>query len=87
MSPDTGIAHMAVSQGTPVVGLYGHSTPLRTGPYGNLDHVVSVYEKKIVEQRGKRYQDLPWGTRVKGEDVMNEITIDAVLNKLSNFID
>ena len=33
IAPDTGPAHMAVTVGTPVVGLYAHSNPKRTGPY------------------------------------------------------
>jgi len=33
VAPDTGPAHMAVTVGTPVIGLYGHSNPGRTGPY------------------------------------------------------
>jgi heptosyltransferase I len=33
IAPDTGPAHMAVTVGTPVIGLYAHSNPARTGPY------------------------------------------------------
>ena len=33
VSPDTGPIHMAVAIERPVIGLYGHTNPKRTGPY------------------------------------------------------
>ena len=33
VSPDTGPVHMAVAIERPVIGLYGHTNPKRTGPY------------------------------------------------------
>lgn len=45
LAPDTGPAHMAVTQGTAVIGLYAHSNPGRTGPYTSLDNVVSAYDE------------------------------------------
>ncbi|HEV2147111.1 MAG TPA: glycosyltransferase family 9 protein [Longimicrobiaceae bacterium] len=33
IAPDTGPLHMARALGTPVIGLYGHTSPWRTGPY------------------------------------------------------
>lgn len=38
---DSGPMHIAAAQGTPVVAVLGPTDPLRTGPYGQLDHVVS----------------------------------------------
>ena len=37
---DTGPLHLAVALGTPVVGLYGPTDPVRNGPYGKDDVVV-----------------------------------------------
>jgi heptosyltransferase I len=82
IAPDTGPAHMATAVGTPVIGLYAHSNPLRTGPYNNLDNVVSVYDEIVKEQKGKPWQQLNWGVRVKGEDLMARITIDQVIEQL-----
>ena len=78
IAPDTGPAHMATTQNTPVIGLYAHSNPLRTGPYLSLDNCVSVYDKCIQEQHGKPWQALPWGIRAKGDNLMQLIEVDDV---------
>ncbi|OEE73561.1 glycosyltransferase family 9 protein [Vibrio ordalii] len=80
LAPDSGPVHIATTQGTPVIGLYGHSNPKRTGPYNNLENVVSVYEKFIVQQHGKTIDTLPWSTRVKGEHIMKAISVNAVIS-------
>lgn len=78
LAPDTGPAHMAVTVSTPVIGLYAHSNPKRTGPYGYLDYVVEVYCKNIAQQKGKPADQLAWGTRAKGDDLMAQITVEQV---------
>lgn len=78
LAPDTGPAHMATTQGTPVVGLYAHSNPRRTGPYLSLDTTASVYDECIQAQFGKSWQSLSWGRRAKGKDLMNAISVDMV---------
>ncbi|MEZ9204140.1 glycosyltransferase family 9 protein [Vibrio splendidus] len=83
IAPDSGPAHLATTQGTPVIGLYGHSNPLRTGPYNNLSSVVSVYEKHVQLQHKKLASELPWSTRVKGEHVMADISLDAVVQSFT----
>ncbi len=82
LAPDSGPAHIATTQGTPVIGLYGHSNPKRTGPYNNLDSVASVYEQFVEQQQGKPAEQLPWSTRVKGEHIMQSITLEMVQSKL-----
>lgn len=82
IAPDTGPAHMAVSQQTPVIGLYGHSNPQRTGPYLSQQYVVEVYHHFLNQQQGKSADELPWGKRVKGAHVMEAITTDAVIGML-----
>ena len=42
VSGDTGPLHMAAAVGTPVVGVYGPSDPVRNGPWSPRDEVVSV---------------------------------------------
>ena len=86
LAPDTGPAHLATTQGTPVVGLYAHSNPLRTGPYNNLQDVVSVYEQHIKKQKGRPVEQLPWGTRAKGGDLMHDITVDMVAERLERWV-
>ncbi len=78
LAPDTGPAHMAVTQGTPVIGLYAHSNPGRTGPYLSLDHVVSVYDTVIKTQHA---EPVAWGTRAKGSDLMEQIQVEQVIEK------
>jgi lipopolysaccharide heptosyltransferase II len=40
VGPDTGLMHIAAAVGTPVVSLWGATSPARTGPYGFEDLVV-----------------------------------------------
>jgi heptosyltransferase I len=78
IAPDTGPAHMAVTMGTPVIGLYAHSNPARTGPYLYQNYVVEVYHKHIAAQFGKAASELPWGTRAKGKELMHDISVEMV---------
>ncbi|NNJ73035.1 MAG: glycosyltransferase family 9 protein [Enterobacterales bacterium] len=78
LAPDTGPAHMAVTVSTPVIGLYAHSNPKRTGPYGYLEYVVEVYNTNISEQKRKPADKIAWGTRAKGDNLMSQITVEQV---------
>lgn len=40
VSNDTGPMHVAAALGKPVLALFGPTEPRRTGPYGQLDHVL-----------------------------------------------
>lgn len=78
VAPDTGPAHMATTVGTPVVGLYAHSNPRRTGPYFSINTTASVYDECIASQYGKPWQQLPWGKRAKGANLMEKISVQEV---------
>lgn len=82
LAPDTGPAHMANAVGTPVVGLYAHSNPARTGPYRYGDSVVQVYQQAIVEQTGKPLEAQQWGARAKGDDLMVRIEVEQVKDSI-----
>ncbi|WP_109079095.1 glycosyltransferase family 9 protein [Aggregatibacter kilianii] len=82
LSPDSGPAHIATTQGTPVIGLYAYHNPLRTGPYYNLANVVSVYEQNAQKEYGKSSSQLPWATRLKGENLMAQIAVKEVVNQM-----
>ncbi|MDO6693013.1 glycosyltransferase family 9 protein [Aliiglaciecola sp. 3_MG-2023] len=86
VAPDTGPAHMATAVGTQVIGLYAHSNPRRTGPYSSLQYVVSVYDEMILQQTGKTWQQLPWGTRAKGQDLMKFIEVERVKAKVDELL-
>jgi len=85
LAPDTGPIHMAATVATPVIGLYMHSNPKRTGPYGYLDYVVSHYEKLLVEQTGHPSHEHPWGKRLKG-DLMTTIQVEQVIAQFEKIL-
>ncbi|OHU89245.1 MULTISPECIES: glycosyltransferase family 9 protein [Pseudoalteromonas] len=87
LAPDTGPAHMAVTVGTPVIGLYAHSNPKRTGPYLYQDYVVEVYHQNLLKQKGKTAQQLPWGVRVKGDDLMQQIQTEQVIEMFDHVVE
>ena len=80
LAPDSGPAHIATTQGVPVIGLYGHSNPNRTRPYLSKESVISVYEKHVQEQHGKPLSELPWSARAKGAHIMAEISTEQVID-------
>lgn len=87
IAPDTGPAHMAVTVETPVIGLYAHSNPHRTGPYSFQHYVVSCYQTVIQQQKKKALAKLPWGVRAKGEHLMDNIKVEAVLDKVRQLLE
>ena len=86
LAPDSGPAHIATTQSTPVVGLYAYHNPLRTGPYRNLANVVSVYEQNAQQEFGKPSAQLPWATKLKGKNLMAQISVDEVLAQIQPFL-
>ncbi|RQW61732.1 glycosyltransferase family 9 protein [Vibrio viridaestus] len=79
LAPDTGPAHMANAVKTPVIGLYAHHNPKRTGPYCYQRYVVSAYDDAIKAETGKNPDELSWRTRVKDEKAMNRIQASQVI--------
>lgn len=86
IAPDSGPAHLATTQGTPVIGLYAHSNPNRTGPYLSLPYTVSVYDEVMEAQSGKKVAQLPWGTRAKGTHLMEKISLERVMAKVEEVL-
>ncbi len=86
VAPDTGPAHIAVTVGTPVVGLYAHSNPRRTGPYLYQEDVASVYDEVIEEETGKSWQLNSWGKRAKGQALMARISVELVIEKVEQLL-
>ncbi|HKM90554.1 MAG TPA: glycosyltransferase family 9 protein [Candidatus Acidoferrales bacterium] len=53
---DTGPLHLSVALGTPVVGLYGPTDPLQTGPYSREDVVIrNARPHETTYRRGSSY--------------------------------
>lgn len=86
IAPDSGPAHIATTQNTPVIGLYAYHNPLRTGPYYNLANVVSVYEKNVQKEYHHPSAQLPWATKLKSKNLMAEITTAQVIQQIRQFI-
>ena len=81
LAPDTGPAHMATLVGTPVIGLYAHHNPERTGPYLCREQVVSVYAQLMEAEQGKPVAQLPWRSRLKDPVAMAYITPAMVISR------
>lgn len=79
MAPDTGPAHIANAMNTPVIGLYAHHNPARTGPYQYRQYVVSAYEEAIAAEHSKPVAELDWRTRVRDENAMQRIQPEQVV--------
>lgn len=86
VAPDTGPTHMATLVGTPVLGLYAHHNPARTGPYYYRDYVVSVYDEALLAETGNTSQQLPWRTRVKDANAMQRIDASQVIAQFERII-
>lgn len=74
VSPDSGPAHMAAIAGTPVLGLYAATDPMRSGPYGWREHCVNAYPEAARRFLGKDAGELRWGTKIEQDGVMDLIT-------------
>jgi len=79
VSPDTGPLHVSRAVETPVIGLYGHTNPRRTGPYRRYrDLVVDGYRRRPEERYpiSREYRD-----------GMERITVEAVLERVERAVE
>lgn len=86
LSPDTGPLHLANAAGTGVIGLYAHSNPKRTGPYSSQNYVVDHYQAHLRQQYGKLPEQVKWGKRVHGSDLMDTITSKEVFEQIDHLL-
>jgi heptosyltransferase I len=86
LSPDSGPAHMGTAVGTPVLGLYAATNPLRSGPYLSRQLCVDKYDAASRALLGKPASEIPWTTKIEREGVMDLITPDDVIKKLQSFM-
>jgi len=86
LTPDSGPAHMATAVGTPVLGLYAATNPLRSGPYLSRQLCVDKYDAAARALLGKPGSEIPWTTKIEREGVMDLITPDDVIKKLQTFM-
>lgn len=86
IAPDTGPAHMATAVGTPVIGLYAATNPVRARPYLSQAWVVDKYVEAVRAELGLDVEQVPWGTRVRRPDVMNRISVLDVTERLDRLM-
>lgn len=82
VAPDTGPAHMGTAAGIPVIGLFGTSNPLRTGPYLSQRWAVNRYPENLAAFAGTSLEEAPWGQRVRSPEAMSAIQVTDVTDKL-----
>ena len=81
---------MATMVGTPVIGLYAATNPLRSGPYFSQASTVNCYPEAARMFLHKEPAALPWSTKIERLGVMDLITparviaaLDSIMQKLS----
>lgn len=84
LCPDSGPAHMATAVGTPVVGLYATSNPLRTGPYVSRQLTVNRYPDAVQMFMDKTVDQVRWGQRVRDPGAMDLIQVADVTEKIDD---
>lgn len=83
IAPDTGPVHIANALGTKVIGLYAVAPSALSGPYSSRQWVIDKYDEAVRQFLNKKVSEVRFGERVHTACAMNLITIDEVLNKLS----
>jgi heptosyltransferase I len=86
VSPDSGPLHMANAVGIPVLGLHAASNPNRSGPYSDRRWCVDRYDAAARKFLGEPASELPWGTKIEREGVMELIATDDVIERFDAFI-
>lgn len=86
LAPDSGPAHLGTVAGVPVLGLYATSPPGRTGPYHSRAWCVDAYDRAARYLLGKSAEELPWGQKLHGRDVMGLIETDEVILRIEELL-
>ncbi len=87
LAPDSGPVHIANAVGTPVLGLYACTDPIRSGPYTDLRWTCDHYDEAARRFLGKEAADLPWGKRVEFRGAMDLIQGQEVTGRFDALCD
>lgn len=83
LCPDTGPSHMATAVNTPVIALHAVTNPLISGPYLFQHLVVNRYPEAAEKILGSKSIEEVWGQHVHGDEPMQLISVDEVMDKLA----
>lgn len=86
LCPDTGPSHMASAVGTPVIALHAVTSAEVSGPYTFRHLAVDYYPEAVVNILNKTPETTPWGTHAHGEQTMELVSVQAVLERLDGFL-
>ncbi|MDR3504522.1 MAG: glycosyltransferase family 9 protein [Legionella sp.] len=86
LCPDTGPSHMSTAVNTPVIALHAVTNPLISGPYLFQHLVVNRYPEAAEKILGSASIEDVWGQHVHGEESMQLISVDEVMDKLSKVL-
>jgi len=86
ISPDSGPLHLAAALGVPAIGLYGHTDPIKWGPYGPVwppDRKGNIALQGDLTKLTCPRKRCRW---CKRQDCMSLIEVDDVLNAIKKLI-
>jgi len=86
LCPDTGPSHMSTAVNTPVIALHAVTNPLISGPYLFQHLVVNRYLEAAKLVLGTSDIEDVWGKHVHGDEAMKLISVDSVLEKISEIL-
>lgn len=86
ISPDSGPVHMANAVGTPVLGLYAATDPVRSGPYSDRQWCVDRYDAAARMFLSRPASALRWGRKIEQPGVMDLIETADVIERLDAFM-
>jgi heptosyltransferase-2 len=81
ISNDSGLMHLAAAAGAPVIGLFGPTNEIHTGPRGPRSHVLRAPGTRAVYNTEKNYSV---GTEI--HPTMLAITVPMVLDKIAHVV-
>ncbi|MFJ1269469.1 glycosyltransferase family 9 protein [Legionella lytica] len=86
LCPDTGPSHMSTAVNTPVIALHAVTNPLISGPYLFQHLVVDRYPEAAEKILGSASVEEVWGQHVHGDESMQLISVDEVMDKLAEVL-
>lgn len=73
---DTGIMHVAIAVGTPIVGLFAASDPDRSGPYYDRDkHLIIKKNRACIQCKGRKCKSSKCMERISINEVFEHIGV------------